>query len=239
MRTIGIYKITSPSGRIYIGQSVCIENRFRSYNGLYKVSEQRKLYNSFIKYGVKSHIFEILEICNKEELNIKEYNYIKQYDCIKKGLNIREGGNVTPHSEETKKILSKRHKERWINLSDELKEKYLTRLKNESPKGSEKAKENGRKASISRKGYKISEETKKLLSLNSTKAYKIQIFKDGLYTIYPSIRTMCKDLNLDRNIFKNKLKTLEFIYENIVFKRINESSMGSKKKQEELNKLNK
>lgn len=47
---IGIYKITSPSGKIYIGQSVNIERRFLDYKKSLKKS-QIKLYNSIKKYG--------------------------------------------------------------------------------------------------------------------------------------------------------------------------------------------
>ncbi len=31
MKVVGIYKITSPSGKVYIGQSVDIEKRFKTY----------------------------------------------------------------------------------------------------------------------------------------------------------------------------------------------------------------
>lgn len=42
----GIYKITSPSGRIYIGSSKNIRRRFYSYKNLH-CKDQPKLYNSF------------------------------------------------------------------------------------------------------------------------------------------------------------------------------------------------
>ena len=40
---VGIYKITNPSGKIYIGQSVNIDNRISSYKNL-KCKNQTKLY---------------------------------------------------------------------------------------------------------------------------------------------------------------------------------------------------
>ena len=58
---IGIYKITSPSGKIYVGQSWNIEKRFFRYKSL-ACKAQCKLYASFKKYGVKNHIFEYVEI---------------------------------------------------------------------------------------------------------------------------------------------------------------------------------
>ena len=47
---IGIYKITSPTGRIYIGQSIDIEKRIIKYQNI-KCKSQRLLYNSLFKYG--------------------------------------------------------------------------------------------------------------------------------------------------------------------------------------------
>jgi predicted GIY-YIG superfamily endonuclease len=41
---IGIYKITSPTNKVYIGQSLDIEKRFVNYKGLF-CKQQTKLYN--------------------------------------------------------------------------------------------------------------------------------------------------------------------------------------------------
>lgn len=63
---VGIYKITSPSGKVYIGQSVNVYKRWYSYNNLIKCkrnSIQPKVKNSFLKYGKENHIFEIIEEC--------------------------------------------------------------------------------------------------------------------------------------------------------------------------------
>lgn len=62
MKKIGIYKITSPSGKIYIGQSVDIENRFKTYLR-YSCKSQPKLLASLKSYGSENHIYEILLIC--------------------------------------------------------------------------------------------------------------------------------------------------------------------------------
>ena len=45
---IGIYKITSPSNKIYIGKSNNINRRFKEYIKL-RCKQQPKLYNSFKK----------------------------------------------------------------------------------------------------------------------------------------------------------------------------------------------
>lgn len=84
---IGIYKITSPIGRIYIGQSIDVERRFKSYYKL-NCSQQIRLYRSLLKYGVYTHKFEIICICDKSELNKKERFYQDFYNSTNKnGLN--------------------------------------------------------------------------------------------------------------------------------------------------------
>ena len=55
---IGIYKITSPTNKVYIGSSNNIFNRWCSYKNL-KCLTQTKLYRSFLKHGVDNHVFEI------------------------------------------------------------------------------------------------------------------------------------------------------------------------------------
>lgn len=91
--SIGIYKITSPSGKVYIGQSINIEKRWKKYSIHKKVSQQQsKLHYSFRKYGKENHTFEIIEECSIEQLNEREIYWINKYNSVKKGLNISIGG---------------------------------------------------------------------------------------------------------------------------------------------------
>ena len=84
---IGIYKITSPNNRIYIGQSVDIKRRFKEYKRSF-AKGQVLLNRSFKKYGVEKHIFEIICECEVSELNNKERFYQLLYSSIgKNGLN--------------------------------------------------------------------------------------------------------------------------------------------------------
>jgi group I intron endonuclease len=57
---VGIYKITNPEGKSYIGLSKDIEKRFKSHKGL-QFKGNNKLRESLTKYGGDSHLFEILE----------------------------------------------------------------------------------------------------------------------------------------------------------------------------------
>jgi hypothetical protein len=85
---IGIYKITNPKGKPYIGQSIDIEKRFYVYKRGFGKS-QVKRYRSFNKYGYDNHVFEIIEECDIEILNDRERYWQEYYDCINKGLNCR------------------------------------------------------------------------------------------------------------------------------------------------------
>jgi group I intron endonuclease len=74
---IGIYKIISPSGKLYIGQSKNIHQRKKFYS-FYNCKNQIKLFNSLKKYKFENHTFEIIEECSIEQLNERE-TYWKQY----------------------------------------------------------------------------------------------------------------------------------------------------------------
>lgn len=88
MNKQGIYKIISPSNKVYIGQSTNIEKRWRTYE-LLNCKQQVKLYNSLNKYGVEHHKFEIIENCEIEELNSRERYWQDFYNVLgENGLNL-------------------------------------------------------------------------------------------------------------------------------------------------------
>ena len=78
----GIYKITSPSGKVYIGQSVNIKKRWINYKGIHSDSLGPYITNSLKKYGPENHIFEVIENCSIEQLNEREI-YWKQIELDK------------------------------------------------------------------------------------------------------------------------------------------------------------
>ena len=90
--SIGIYKIPSPSNRVYIGQSINLERRFKHYKNLKEIKGQKKVYHSIKKYGYINHTFEVLEECSENELNEREVYWINFYNCVEEGLNISGGG---------------------------------------------------------------------------------------------------------------------------------------------------
>lgn len=100
---VGIYKITNPNNRIYIGQSTDIEARWKKYKKL-ACKDQPSLYTSLIKHRPENHIFEIIEECSEEYLDKKEIYWGEYYDVLSnKHLNNRLGrGFGSYDSEETK-----------------------------------------------------------------------------------------------------------------------------------------
>jgi group I intron endonuclease len=109
LKKTGIYKITSPKNKVYIGQSIDIQKRFRAYKSL-GCKLQTKLYNSLKKYGVDYHTFDVLIECNKEDLNELEKYFIAVYNSSLNGLNIRSGGLSESPSVETRLKMSLAHK---------------------------------------------------------------------------------------------------------------------------------
>lgn len=83
----GIYKITNPKGKVYIGQSVDMLKRQKTYSKL-DCKGQPKLYNSLVKYGFSKHVFEIVEQCTITDLNIRERYWQDFYNVLSdSGLN--------------------------------------------------------------------------------------------------------------------------------------------------------
>lgn len=84
---VGIYKITNPNGKVYIGQSTDIDSRFVRYKKL-DCKTQPKIYRSLKKYGIQNHTFDIIEECESKYLNVKERHWQEAYEVLgPKGLN--------------------------------------------------------------------------------------------------------------------------------------------------------
>lgn len=119
----GIYKITSPSNNVYIGQSRNIKRRWSEHFHKCKVIKT-VLQRSFIKYGVVEHKFEMVQELpfdiSQKEMDSYEQSYIDFYKFLGFTLlNSKEAGCYGKHTDETKEKL------RLLNtgkkLSDETK----------------------------------------------------------------------------------------------------------------------
>ena len=92
----GIYKLTYPNGKIYIGQSVDIKRRMYEHNNINRLKNhyQSPCDLAILKYG-KFEEIEILDLCtDKNDLNKKEKYWISFYHSNDKniGYNLTEGG---------------------------------------------------------------------------------------------------------------------------------------------------
>lgn len=100
----GIYRIAFMNGKNYIGQSVDIETRYKdhyraSHPEIYSMKGQRDanlpVHKAMAKYENKQGYFlEILELCDKEQLDEREKYWIKYYKShiSQNGYNIAYGG---------------------------------------------------------------------------------------------------------------------------------------------------
>ena len=77
-RNIGIYKITSPSGRVYIGETDNLKRREKVYKNM-NCKSQPRIYNSLKKYGWENHKFEVIGNCLYEDLKKLEHLIVAEY----------------------------------------------------------------------------------------------------------------------------------------------------------------
>lgn len=110
--TAGIYKITSPSRRVYIGQSYRMGARWAAYRNGYS-RKQAKLDASLKKYGVDAHSFEVLcelppdthqVIMDRHEQLFMDLYREAGYDL----LNLRGAGSSGIHSEASRRKMKGR-----------------------------------------------------------------------------------------------------------------------------------
>ena len=186
---IGIYKITSPSGKVYIGQAVNIKRRWREHRNENNWTKC-KLYDSFRKHGPENHTWEVKKPCLREELNRLERYYQEEFDAVENGLNhvyqdadekpkilseetkrkMSEAKRGKSHPEEVKRKMSEAQKRRKRSpMTEETKRKISEAKKGKSTwnKGKSLSEETKRKMSKVRKGKpgrKQSEETKRRIS---------------------------------------------------------------------------
>lgn len=164
---IGIYKITSPSNKAYIGQSINIERRFNSYLKMNHCKQQVRLYNSFNKYGAENHKFEVLEECSIELLNKRERYYQEVYNTIDEGLNCLltktsdKSGKMSIESRNKMSIkLIGNTRAKGLKRSQEQRDLISNRMKGNTPwnKGVKRTEEELEKMSLNRKGKMTGED---------------------------------------------------------------------------------
>lgn len=225
---IGIYKITSPSERVYIGQSIDIENRFNEYYNLKNCKGQTRLYNSLKKYGIENHIFEIVTLCYEEQLNEFERDFQEAYDVIgPMGMNCKLIGTkdrATKHSEDSKIKISNTLKGRIFSESTLLKMKQTQLGEKHWNYGKKVPEERKEKISLKLKGEnnhnynkEFSKETKDKMSKSHHKRKQVVNIVNNI--IYHSIKEASLKENINYSILVQQLRgviknTTNLIYYN-------------------------
>ena len=164
-----VYKITSPTNKVYIG-STKAKNITTRWNRYFKhdCKTQTKLFRSFLKYGVKNHKFEIIWEGDESIMLEKEREFGELYNVLKKGLNLclpKLGEKYGGKSETTKKRMSDSAKNYW---TDEVKENFSNK----------------------RKGLKYSDEAKLRMKNGQTKRYE-----NRLLVCYSNDETIVESFN--------------------------------------------
>lgn len=90
----GIYKITNiNNNKVYIGKTTNFISRWRTHAkrgcGLERISGQ--LYDAMFEDGLENYMWEIVEVCQKEEQTQKEKDWIKFYKSNEYGYNQKVG----------------------------------------------------------------------------------------------------------------------------------------------------
>lgn len=216
---VGIYKITSPTGRVYVGQSWNLELRESIYSRL-GCKKQPKLYASLAKHGWIVHKFEVVhnlpEDVSQEILNLYELFYWQRHlECGYEMMNVREPGVGGRHSEETKQKMSQSFKginkgrsswNKGVPFSNESKQKM-----SEAKKGSKHSEETKQKMSKTRKGKKrapfsdswIRKMSEAKRGGNSPTAAPIQHVETGI--VYPTVKGAAKRHGLSYQTIYNHL----------------------------------
>ena len=218
---IGIYKITSPTKKVYIGQSINIEKRFIFYKRL-DCKRQLALYNSLVKHGVEKHKFEILCECEIHELNDKERYYQDVFECIgKNGLNCiltKSSDRSGFFSQETRLKMSISAKKSNENNRHERYKYQKNRSYNHllnlslSNIGKKASEETRKKMSISQKN--ISQESRiKITEANPQRKLVLDTQNGVFYTVKELAGIYKKHLSYFRNRLNGSIKNnTNFIY---------------------------
>lgn len=98
-RTHKIYKIQFPNEKVYIGQTIDVNSRWREHLREAAIGNNTKVYKAMRKYKIAISCFSIIEdnILTLEESNAKEIFYIAKYDSWHNGYNCNSGGGNTEH----------------------------------------------------------------------------------------------------------------------------------------------
>lgn len=174
-----IYKVTSPSGKVYIGQTIqkLSTRKARHIRDAHKanlVVYNSKFYRAIRKYGNKLQWKVVQTLLSEQYLSHYEKIWIQLEDSYRNGYNETLGGEGgspmlgRKHSEETKRKIKETNLKTYSN--QELREKFQG--ENNPRYGVDPTPETKEKMRQAKLGKKQSIEHKKKISEALKKAYK-------------------------------------------------------------------
>lgn len=125
--------------KCYVGQAMDIERRYKEHIYYSNNNPIQPIHKALAKYGVENFEFKVLEFlpnCDKKQIDEKEQYYIHKYQAYTKGYNCSLGGEGNlglHHTEETKKLIGEKSK----NRSSESNRKIGEKLKGRKYEGAE------------------------------------------------------------------------------------------------------
>lgn len=208
------YSITNKiNNKIYIGQSIHCYERFKQHrNSLKKCGA---IYRAFEKYGIENFKFDILEECDRDQLDNLESYYIKLFNTISleyRYSNLNSGGNANKIiSEETRKKMSEGQlgKKYGKKISNETKEKI--RQANIGRILTDEWREKIRQSNIGKIQSEESKEKNRLSHLGKKLSNKIR--NERLYSNIVKIRKLMYN-KLGDGYFTIDNKRIQYNYKN-------------------------
>jgi hypothetical protein len=210
--TTGIYRIYNKvTNKSYIGQTINLKKRLIDHRYLLKSNKHINTYlqNSFNKYGLKNFEFNILEYCNKEDLDEKEIYYIDKFNSLEDGYNLIDGGSNKSYLTLQKKCYLYNIKTKDIINFDSVSScaRYLKRHHSTVLKAIEKNYIVNEKFIIGfdKEVLKISKKKRR----SNYKDKKIKVYKnDNFYGEYIDIYEFAKELNLTKSNIQSLYRLL-------------------------------
>jgi len=216
-----IYKIQSPSGKVYIGSTLDLRGRIKHYIS-FDCKAQRKLFFSFKKYGLISHTLTIIHVCDKNELFFKEREYGILYNVLSNnGLNLAlpgDGKNNGLLSEETiakMKVSQTKEKNNFfgrkhtaeslekMRQSHKLKSPETIQKMREAQLGKKMSEQGKLNMSLAQKGRTHSFETKLKMRRSSNNLKFVLCQQTGIY--YEGAKDAAFAYNMSKSSLRKKL----------------------------------
>lgn len=125
------------NGKCYVGQTIHIQERYKDHLYFAQNKPETPFHKALAKYGIENFEFVILEKCDVSKLDELEKYYIQKYQAYSKGYNCTLGGDGNlglHHSDETKKLIGNKSK----NRSPESNRKISEKLKGRKFEGEER-----------------------------------------------------------------------------------------------------